>query len=165
MATVTKYHVDRDADVGIFIVQFATGDTLVADDASTVPMDYASASLRSALDLHMPGWRSKELTATALLLPGDGLALPDGTNKAAPIPVAAMTEDETSDTYTFASTIDLRTDNTPAAILGLIASTDADAALDAAEIHRVVVIVGPRRPGHQKASFTSLPETFTADGS
>jgi len=161
MAIIEKIHV---ADgVGVFIVEFEQGDPLTSDDAATVPLDYASVPFAPILDRHMAGWSAKSLFMAASILPGDGLQVADGTNLTEPFAIACGGHSKAGDVWEFDTTIDLNKNPEPAIELCLIASTDADGALDAANAYRAMVVIGPKRNG-LKSPFGSLPETATASG-
>lgn len=169
MATVELIHISPDGAYGgptaAFLVSFVAGDTLTADDAGVVPMDFATQAMGPAFDQFIPGWRTMNLMMAVSLMPGDGLAVPDGTNVAEPIATASTGHVLATDTWTFTTVLDLNTDTTPTAELDLIASTDAGGGIDAADRWRIIVNVFPQQNGIRKAVFGSLPETATADGS
>jgi hypothetical protein len=169
MATVELIHVSPDGAYGgptaAFLVSFEAGDTLVDDDAAGAGvMDSASQAMGPTFDEYIPGWRTMNLMMAASLMPGDGLAVPDGTNVAEPLAVASTGHSLATSTWTFNTVLDLSTDSTPGVELNLIASTDADAALDAADAWRIMVNVFPKQNGMRPAVFGSLPETATANG-
>ena len=148
---------------GIFLVTFEAGDALTADDAASVPLDYISVPFGPTLDRHMNGWNAKSLFMAASILPGDGLQVADGTNLTEPYAIACGGHSKAGDVWTFDTTIDLNLNPSPAIELALIASTDADGQLDAANAYRVMVVVAPKRNG-LKSPFGSLPEVATASG-
>jgi len=161
MAITEKVYVG--GGVGVFIVEFEAGDPLTSDDAATVPLDYISVPFGPILDRHMPGWRAKSLYLATSILPGDGLQVADGTNKTGPYAVGCAGHTQAANVWTFNTVLDLNSDSTPAVELALIASTDADGQLDAANAYRVMVVVAPKRNG-LKSPFGSLPEVATASG-
>ena len=161
MAIIEK--VFAGGGTGVFIVEFEPGDPLVADDAATVPMDFASVSFRSTLDRHMNGWNAKSLYLATSIMPGDGLQVAVGTNKTGPYAVGCAGHSIAGDVWTFDTTIDLNLNPSPTVELDLIGSIIADGKLDAGSAYRILVVVGPKH-GRDKSAFDSLPQTATANG-
>ncbi len=169
MTSIQRVLFDERKPAAVYVATFAVADVLVADDGATVPFDYATLLLRPTLERDFgPEWRSLDLVMAVAFLGGDGLAVGDGVNKTVPIPVAGAAIDVTTNTLTIDSVVAMKAQSlAPAVILGLIGSTDADAALDAAEIHRALVFIRPRilqdRQDDVPQPFLNLPETFTAN--
>lgn len=147
---------------GAFLVTFEAGDTVTADDGVTVTFDYVDYAIAPELDRWFPGWRSGDWVIAVALLPGDGLAVADGTNLAAPHAYASLGDDG-ADARVMDSVIAVKADATPTVRLNLIAGAEVANALDGDRAHRVLGWIGPLHDGNDVQRFSSLPETFTTN--
>ena len=168
MTKIQRLWADERGPAAAYLVSFEAGDVHAADDGAGVPHDALSQVMRPTLDKDLPNWRSLDLVMTVGTVPGDGLAVGDGTNKAVPFGHCGAGAVVATNTLTIDSSVAIKGESqAPSVSLSLVGSIDADTALDAAELYRALVVISPnvaqRRPDDVPRPFVSLPEVFTVD--